>query len=130
MTPEACHPAIYTMLTFIAASSPLPPHTIPHNLTAFPPPPLRSQLVTNKWFEYTMLTFIAASSLELCFDDYHVEPGSVTRRALHVMDILFTVVFGMEAVFKILVLGLLFNGPSSYMRRWVHRGWRRQLKDG
>ena len=69
-----------------------------------------------------MLTFIAASSLELCFDDYHVEPGSVTRRALHVMDILFTVVFGMEAVFKILVLGLLFNGPSSYMRRFVQRG--------
>ena len=43
-----------------------------------------------------MLFLILLSSLELCFDDVTVEPGSLKRQILYVFDIFFTVVFGLE----------------------------------
>ncbi len=52
-----------------------------------------------------MLAIILASSLELCFDDAHVQPGTSKAFALHVMDILFTVTFGIEALMKIIAVG-------------------------
>lgn len=35
---------------------------------------------------------------------------------LQVLDIVFVVVFSIEAVLKILVKGVLFTGPDAYMR--------------
>jgi hypothetical protein len=35
---------------------------------------------------------------------------------LQVLDIVFTVVFSIEAVLKILVKGVVFTGPDAYMR--------------
>ncbi len=69
------------------------------------------------YFEYTMLFIILASSLELCFDDARVAPGSQKAFVLHCFDIIFTSVFGVEALMKIIADGLLFNGPQSYLRK-------------
>ena len=52
--------------------------------------------MTNKYYEVVMLILILASSVELCFDDVTVEPGSSKFMALHIMDIFFTIVFGIE----------------------------------
>ena len=133
-------------------------------------------MISNEYFEYAMLFLILVSSLELCFDDATVEPGSTKRGVLYVFDIFFTITFGLEAsdipscrlvcvlcrhncmqsiisnglikkierrliqihsrllkiraqspaliwsvphfqaMMKILVFGLLFNGPHSYLR--------------
>ena len=43
-----------------------------------------------------MLFFILLSSVELCFDDVTVEPGSTKMSVLTGFDIFFTVTFGVE----------------------------------
>lgn len=58
----------------------------------FPPP----QVVSNRFFEYTMLILIMASSLQLCFDDASVEPGTSKYDVLRGMDIFFAIAFGIE----------------------------------
>ena len=40
-------------------------------------------------------------------------------QALNMLDTGFVAVFALEALVKVLVLGLAFNGPSSYLRN----GW-------
>ncbi|KAG1668958.1 hypothetical protein FOA52_001002 [Chlamydomonas sp. UWO 241] len=75
-----------------------------------------ARIVTNTWFEYAMLAIIMASCIELCFDDFGVQPGSTEEEALALMDLIFTILFGVEAIMKIVSFGLLFNGPTSYLR--------------
>ncbi len=53
-------------------------------------------MVSNKYYELVMLFFIALSSIELCFDDANVVPGSAKALGLHVLDIFFCVLFGLE----------------------------------
>lgn len=60
-----------------------------------------ARIVSSKWFEYTVLALIVASCAELCFDDYKVKPGSTTERAIEAMDVIFAVIFGVEAVLKV-----------------------------
>ena len=43
-----------------------------------------------------MLGLILMSSLELCFADVNVEPASTKGRVLYVLDIFFTIAFGIE----------------------------------
>lgn len=104
-------------------------------LQPFHPPP---QVVTNKYYELIMLVLILASCVELCFDDANVVDGSKKAAALHVMDIFFTIAFGIEvrilkcfyilsrlddspclvqAVMKIITYGFAFTGKFAYMRR-------------
>ncbi|KAG1653438.1 hypothetical protein FOA52_010471 [Chlamydomonas sp. UWO 241] len=84
-----------------------------------PTNPIRTglfSLISNKWFEYTMLVLILASSLALCFDDASAKKGTQKAEALYVMDIIFCVSFGVEAVMKMIVYGVAFNGKGSYVR--------------
>ncbi|GAX83897.1 hypothetical protein CEUSTIGMA_g11321.t1, partial [Chlamydomonas eustigma] len=76
-----------------------------------------AKVVWNPNFEFTMLFLILLSSLELCFDDASVVPGTSKATVFYAMDIFFTVAFGIEALMKILVQGLLFNGIHSYLRQ-------------
>jgi hypothetical protein len=43
-----------------------------------------------------MLFLILLSSVELCFDDVNVEPGSSKAKAIYILDIFFTIAFGIE----------------------------------
>jgi len=54
------------------------------------------QVISNKHFEYTMLVLIGFSSLELCFYDVNVEPGSLKDKVLFALDVFFTASFGIE----------------------------------
>lgn len=74
------------------------------------------QVVANKWFEQFVMLLILASSIQLALDSYAVQPGSQMAKALYVMDIIFCITFGLELVFKVIVFGLAFNGPGSYLR--------------
>lgn len=74
------------------------------------------QVVTHRWFEQLMLVLIIASSILLVFDTPGLDSSTPLYRALRALDIFFTVAFGIEAVMKIMVVGLIFNGPGSYLR--------------
>ena len=70
-------------------------------------------------FYNLMLIVIVASCVELCLDNDTIPSGSQMERAIYVMDIIFVVIFGLEAAMKIIVSGLFWNGPKSYLRN----GW-------
>lgn len=55
-------------------------------------------------------------SVILCLDDPSLDPDSHLRKALNVLDIFFTAAFGIEAVLKIVMTGLVVNGHGSYLR--------------
>lgn len=63
-----------------------------------------------------MVFFIMASCIELCFYDVTLVPGSTKAKILYSFDIVFLIVFGIEAVMKIIHTGFLFNGKWSYLR--------------
>jgi hypothetical protein len=75
-----------------------------------------AKLLTHKMFEHAVLLLILASSVQLTLDAYGLDPNSGTAKALHVLDIFFCIVFGMEALLKVCVMGLVANGPGSYLR--------------
>ena len=77
------------------------------------------ELINSERFEYFMVVFILASCIELCFYDITLVPGSTKAKILFSCDILFLIVFGIEAILKIIHTGLLFNGQWSYLRN----GW-------
>jgi hypothetical protein len=54
------------------------------------------QVINNTEFEFCMLFLIVLSSLQLCFDDVTVKPGSAKYQVLHAFDIFFCVAFGVE----------------------------------
>jgi hypothetical protein len=75
-----------------------------------------AQVVTNRYFEAFVLLLITASSVQLALQTHDLSPTSRLGQAMHVMDIFFCVAFGVEMVMKVVVLGLAFNGPGSYLR--------------
>jgi hypothetical protein len=56
------------------------------------------------------------SSLQLALDNPLDDPGSPKQQALAIVDATTTAIFFVEAVLKIVAFGLVFNGPSSYLR--------------
>ena len=64
-----------------------------------------------------MLGLILMSSLELCFADVNVEPGSTKGRVLYVLDIFFTIAFGIEVNDAVMICQncpLISLLPGSY----------------
>lgn len=75
-----------------------------------------ARLVAHRYFEQFVLLLILASSVQLALDAHSVESDSTTGKALHTMDIIFCIAFGIEMLLKMIVMGLLFNGRGSYLR--------------
>lgn len=67
----------------------------------------------SKIFENVVLTLIIVSSIILAIDNPLNDPNGKKQRVLSVIDIVFTVLFTIEALIKILAKGLLYNelGP-------------------
>lgn len=77
------------------------------------------KMIHQLWFEYTMLFIVLLSCIELCFDDAMVLPGTKMAHAIFIMDIIFAVLFCLEALVKLIALGAFWCGPESYLRS----GW-------
>jgi hypothetical protein len=75
-----------------------------------------SKLLSHPYFEHAILLLIFASSITLALDMPNLDPSGQFKQALEVLDCIFAVLFLAEAVLKILVHGLVFNGPTSYLR--------------
>jgi hypothetical protein len=72
--------------------------------------------MTTKAFERFILFIIAVSSIQLALNSPLNDPNGTYQRALYWVDFCTTVIFFIEAVIKILALGFLWNGESSYLR--------------
>ena len=77
------------------------------------------KVVMMSQFDNFVLALIVAQSILLALDNPLNDPKSILVTFMDKSDIAFTLVFGLEALGKIICLGLLFNGPGSYLRN----GW-------
>lgn len=77
-----------------------------------------ADLVTHRHFDHIILVLILLSSLCLALESPGLDPTGTFKQALDFIDIVFVGLFAAEAVLKILVCGLVFNGPGSYLRNY------------
>eukprot|EP00163_Fabomonas_tropica_P018590 TRINITY_DN3296_c0_g1_i2.p1 TRINITY_DN3296_c0_g1~~TRINITY_DN3296_c0_g1_i2.p1 ORF type:complete len:487 (+),score=114.06 TRINITY_DN3296_c0_g1_i2:498-1958(+) len=81
--------------------------------------PVRLQLrslISHPIFEYTILFCIMVSSILLALEYPAMDEKSDLALALFIFDIVFAVIFAIEAGLKILTLGFLFTGKNAYLR--------------
>jgi len=78
-----------------------------------------SRLINSRYFENFILLLIAISSVLLALDNPLNDPKSTLVKFLETSDIVLTTFFAVEAFFKIIAYGFLFNSSGSYLRN----GW-------
>jgi hypothetical protein len=74
-----------------------------------------ARVVAHPWFDQTILILIIISSLFLALDDPLKDPESTLAAFLHVSDIIMTILFTFEMLFKIFAIGFAFH-PRSYLQ--------------
>ena len=75
-------------------------------------------MVKNKFFEYFILAMIVLSSVQLALENPLNNPEGKLVDILFVLDIILTIIFSLEAAFKIVAFGFVFNGKDSYIRNY------------
>lgn len=90
---------------------------------------VNNKIVTTKqnikysaWFEYFIITVIILNSLALILDNPLQDPNGPLSKTLKYLDIIFTIIFTIEACMKIIALGFFWNnfpGISGY----ILNGW-------
>jgi len=74
-----------------------------------------AKVVDTQLFEYVILMAIIVSSIALAVDEPGVEPNSGLGLALLGLNWVFTVLFSIELVLKVIVQGFIF-APQAYMK--------------
>jgi hypothetical protein len=72
--------------------------------------------ISHRHFESAILGLIVLSSLALALDAPSLDVDSTLKGALDILDWIFVMAFLLEALLKILAMGFVVNGPSSYLR--------------
>jgi hypothetical protein len=75
--------------------------------------------VGHKYFENFILVLIIISTILLSFQNPLSNPDGEFQKVLDVIDSVMVALFLTEALLKIVVLGFIFNGETSYLRS----GW-------
>ncbi|XP_054469040.1 LOW QUALITY PROTEIN: voltage-dependent T-type calcium channel subunit alpha-1I-like [Anoplopoma fimbria] len=73
------------------------------------------RVISHKMFDYTVLLFILLNCVTIAMERPGIDPGSKEKLFLKMSSYVFTAVFLVEMLFKVLALGLLF-GSESYCR--------------
>mmetsp|Transcript_29707 Transcript_29707/g.77007 ORF Transcript_29707/g.77007 Transcript_29707/m.77007 type:complete len:1190 (-) Transcript_29707:1393-4962(-) len=87
-----------------------------------PDHPLRvwtAKVVNSSLFECFYISIVLVSCVVLMLDVVSLDPSSTKAIVLRNLDAACTAVFGLEALLRIISMGLFFNGPCSYLRS----GW-------
>ncbi|GLI66096.1 hypothetical protein VaNZ11_009698, partial [Volvox africanus] len=79
---------------------------------------LASAIILHSWFDYGILTAILGSSAILAVDSPRLEQSSPLGRAVAVLDVVFTAIFTLEMLIKVLAKGLILH-RHAYLRN----GW-------
>ena len=73
--------------------------------------------VSQYWlFEWTIIFLILLSTLTLALEEPFEDPESTKMRVILVLDYIMTIIFTLEALLKIIAVGLIFNKKTSYLR--------------
>ncbi|XP_071550558.1 voltage-dependent T-type calcium channel subunit alpha-1G-like [Panulirus ornatus] len=75
-------------------------------------------LVSRRWFDSTVLFFIGLNCISLAMERPNIPPYSVERRILMIFNYIFTVVFGVEMVIKVIAQGLLYGKGAYFNSGW------------
>ncbi|CAF1635703.1 unnamed protein product, partial [Adineta ricciae] len=75
-------------------------------------------LIIKKSFDYTVLFFIALNCITLAMERPSIPSNSAERQFLNMTNYIFTVIFSVEMIIKIIASGLIC-GPQTYL----HTGW-------
>ena len=75
-------------------------------------------MVTSQKFEYFIVLVIIFSTFTLIMQNPFEDPNSSTQKLWKRIDQITTLIFVGECLLKIIAFGLLFNGPSSYLRQF------------
>ena len=78
-----------------------------------------AKIVKSQNFENFILFLIAFSSILLALDNPLNDPESTLSRFLRYTDIILTIFFSSESVFKIITYGFILKSKTSYLRN----GW-------
>lgn len=74
------------------------------------------QIIRSSYFDHMILVIIFVGSILLAVDNPLNDPSSTQSIALGIMDNVFTAIFLVEMLLKVIDLGFIFNGPQSYLR--------------
>ena len=74
------------------------------------------RLITSQAFENIILVVILASTVQLALENPLNDPQGTLYKSLVLIDMITTVIFGVEMVLKIVAFGLLFSGENAYLR--------------
>ncbi len=70
---------------------------------------------SHRFFDYFIIICILVSTINLAFEHPLDDPNSELRTTLDKIDYVFTGIFCVEAVIKIITVGFLFNYKDSYL---------------
>ncbi|GIM16367.1 hypothetical protein Vretimale_19029, partial [Volvox reticuliferus] len=79
---------------------------------------IASAIILHRWFDYGILAVILGSSAILAVDSPRLERSSPLGRAVAILDIIFTAIFTLEMLIKVLAKGLILH-RHAYLRN----GW-------
>ncbi|KAF0287966.1 Voltage-dependent T-type calcium channel subunit alpha-1H [Amphibalanus amphitrite] len=75
-------------------------------------------LTAQRWFDHTILFFIALNCITLAMERPNIPPDSYERAFLVACNYLFTVVFGLEMLVKVISHNLLYGHNSYFSSGW------------
>lgn len=113
-----CKPEPINTVTHVSADQSCSLVCIDQSITMVGLLMLLAQATMNVVFEALMLLFIVFSSVTVALAPVDLQAGTLMD-VLDRFDVTFTIIFGVEAAMRIIVLGLVFNGRHSYLRS----GW-------
>ncbi|CAF1611952.1 unnamed protein product [Adineta ricciae] len=76
------------------------------------------RLIVRKSFDYSILFFIALNCITLAMERPSIPTHSTERYFLNITNYIFTVIFSIEMMTKVIACGLMW-GPNAYL----HTGW-------
>lgn len=72
-------------------------------------------VVCHNLFEMTIFAAVIASAVCITLEQPLSDPNSLINQVLESINLVITIIFTMELVMKIIVYGLIINGPDSYL---------------
>ena len=73
-------------------------------------------LVDDKRFDFTIMFFIVMSSFTMVFESPRALENTSTADILDIIDTIFTVIFTLEMMIKLVALGLYFEDKDAYLK--------------
>ena len=81
-----------------------------------------NNIMISKWFENFILAIVILNSITLIFNSPLQDPDSKFGKVLTYLDMIFTIIFIIEAAMKIVAMGFFWNGMPG-INGYIMDGW-------